>query len=130
MEQLEELADVVVYDSPPAATVTDAAVLSTRVDSVLHVVKARGSRRDLVLRVKNSLERVGARVLGPVLNQVGPSDLGYYSYYYYGYHQDNDEPQKRRGFQQRLRRRKEEAEDHKAERPSQPEEHAAIGSGG
>jgi len=48
MEQLKERVDVVVYDSPPAATVTDAVVLSSRVDAVLQVVWAGGTRRDLV----------------------------------------------------------------------------------
>ncbi len=91
MEQLKEHADVVVYDSPPAATVTDAVVLSSRVDAVLQVVLAGVTRRDLVLRGKAVLEKVGAHVLGPVLNRVSLSDLGYYYYYYYGYYRDGQE---------------------------------------
>ena len=92
MEQLKEHADVVVYDSPPAATVTDAVVLSSRVDAVLQVVLAGVTRRDLVLRGKAVLEKVGAHILGPVLNRVSLSDLGYYYYYYYGYYRDDHEP--------------------------------------
>jgi non-specific protein-tyrosine kinase len=91
MEQLQEIADVVIYDSPPAATVTDAAILASRVDAVIQVVKAGGTRRDVVLRVKSILEKVGGKVLGPVLNQVSPGDMGYYSYYYYGYYHDEDD---------------------------------------
>ena len=92
MEQLKEHADVVVYDSPPAGTVTDAVVMASRVDAVLQVVQAGRTRRDLVVRGREMLEKVGARVLGPVLNQVSLSDLGYYSYYYYyGYYRDGDE---------------------------------------
>lgn len=57
------------------------------------MVQAGGTRRDLVLRGKSVLEKVGARVLGPVLNRVQLSDLGYYSYYYaYGYYSDGREP--------------------------------------
>ena len=98
MAQLEENADLVLYDSPPAATVTDAAVLAARVDAVLHVVKAGGPRRDVVLRVRDILRTVGGHVLGPVLNQVSHSDLGYYSYYYYGYyHSDGDEAEEEGG---------------------------------
>ena len=104
MEQLKEHADVVVYDSPPAATVTDAVVLSSRVDAVLQVVLAGRTRRDLVLRGKSVLEKVGARILGPVLNRVSLSDLGYYYYYYYGYYRDGHQPDEQ-SVLHRLRRR-------------------------
>jgi succinoglycan biosynthesis transport protein ExoP len=95
MEQLQGLADMVIYDSPPVATVTDAVVLGSRVDGVLHVVQAGGPRREVVLRVKAQLEKVGARVLGPVLNQVDISDVGYYHYYYYyGYYHNGHDQEK------------------------------------
>ncbi|MFC2015940.1 CpsD/CapB family tyrosine-protein kinase, partial [Chloroflexota bacterium] len=124
MSWLKDQADIVVYDSPPAATVTDAAVLSSRVDAVVHVVKAGGPRRDIVVRVRAVLEKVGARVLGPVLNQVSLSDLGYYSSYYYGYYPDHESSRKRstrrpRRRPRRRRRRKPEAgfEDEPASAP-------------
>jgi hypothetical protein len=67
-------------------------VISSRVDAVLQVVWAGGTRRDLVRQGRAILEKVGARVLGPVLNRVSLSDLGYYSYYYYyGYYRDGHE---------------------------------------
>jgi succinoglycan biosynthesis transport protein ExoP len=107
MDRLKDHADVVIYDSPPAATVTDAVVLGSRVDGVLHVVQAGGPRRDLVLRAKTLLEKVGARILGPVLNQVSLSDMGYYTYYYYyGYHGDGHEPEERSALRRWLRRRR------------------------
>ena len=89
MEQLKGLADIVIYDSPPSATVTDGVVLASRVDAVIHVVLANATRPDMVVRLKGALEKVGAQVLGPVLNRVNVGDLGYYSYYYhYGYYND------------------------------------------
>lgn len=81
MEQLEEFADIVIYDSPPAAAVTDALVIASRVDAVLQVVLAGDTRIELVRRCKAVLERVGARILGPVLNGVSRSDWGYQAYY-------------------------------------------------
>jgi non-specific protein-tyrosine kinase len=91
MDQIKEHADVVIYDSPPAATVTDASVLASHVDGVIQVIWAGETRINLVLRCKAVLEQVGANILGPVLNQVTVSDLGYsYYYYYYGnYEQTN-----------------------------------------
>jgi hypothetical protein len=89
MEQLTEHAEVVIYDSPPAATVTDASVLASHVDGVIQVIWAGETRINLVLRCKAVLEQVGAKILGPVLNQVTVSDLGYYYYYYYyGHYQE------------------------------------------
>jgi non-specific protein-tyrosine kinase len=104
MEQLEQHADIVIYDSPPAATVTDAVVIGPRVDAVLQVVLAGKTRIDLVRRCRAVLERTGAHILGPVLNRVKQPDLGYYTYYYaYGYYQNGKngykppEPAKWRG---------------------------------
>jgi len=93
MEKLEKQADFVVYDSAPAGTVTDAVLLASRVDGVIHVVKAGGSRRDVVVRVKGMLEKAGGHVLGPVLNLVQRSDMGYYQYYYHDYYQPKEAAQ-------------------------------------
>jgi non-specific protein-tyrosine kinase len=90
MKQLGNQADIVIYDSPPAATVTDATILAQRVDAVIQVVWAGHTRINHILRCKSVLEHVGATILGTVLNQVKTSDLGYSSfYYYYGYYQEN-----------------------------------------
>jgi tyrosine-protein kinase len=81
--QLAQFADIVVYDSPPAATVTDAVVLAPLVDAVLQVVKAGSTRIDVLRRCKAMLQQHSAtRLLGPVLNHVRQADLGAYSYYY------------------------------------------------
>jgi capsular exopolysaccharide synthesis family protein len=104
MEQLDQHADIVIFDSPPAATVTDAVVMAPRVDAVLQVELAGKTRIDLVRRCKSVLERSGAHILGPVLNRVSQPDLGYYAYYYsYGYYHNGHngynpgEPAKPRG---------------------------------
>ncbi|MEZ4681902.1 MAG: CpsD/CapB family tyrosine-protein kinase [Caldilineaceae bacterium] len=102
MERLSAAADVVIYDTPPAATVTDAVLIAPLVDGVLQVVNSRGPRIDMVLRTKDFLERAGARVIGPVLNRVALNDLGYYAnYYYYGsYYNREQEKQQRSKVQQ------------------------------
>jgi capsular exopolysaccharide synthesis family protein len=122
MELLGRRADVVIYDSPPAATVTDAVVMASRVDAVVQVVQAGGPRRDVVLRAKALLEKVGARLLGPVLNQVNLSDLGYYTYYYYhGYDQEEQEVRPQTAWQRLLRRpRREERHREEAAEKARP----------
>ncbi len=63
-------ADVVLFDAPPVVVVTDAAILAARVDGVLLAINARGTKRDHALRAKELLEKVNARLLGAVLNNV------------------------------------------------------------
>jgi non-specific protein-tyrosine kinase len=77
---LSEQADIVLFDAPPVVAVTDAAVLASRVDGVLLVVKAGGTKRDQARRAKALLEKVNAHVVGAVLNNI-KMDTSYYRYY-------------------------------------------------
>lgn len=77
---LSERADVVLFDAPPIIAVTDAAVLASRVDGVLLVVKAGGTKRDHAQKAKALLDKVNAHLVGAVLNNV-KLDTSYYSYY-------------------------------------------------
>jgi non-specific protein-tyrosine kinase len=70
-------ADLVLFDSPPALAVSDAAVLSRRVDGVVLVVSAGRTRREHAARARQVLERAGARLLGVVLNNASPEDAVY-----------------------------------------------------
>jgi capsular exopolysaccharide synthesis family protein len=88
MEQLLGCADIVIYDAPPAVTVSDARILAPRVDAVLQVVCARRTNIDLVLRCKATLERAGAHIIGPVLNKVNRRDLEEYTPYRGHYYSD------------------------------------------
>ncbi len=79
-------ADVVLIDSPPVLPVTDAAVLSNRVDGVLMVATAGKSTRREFHRAQEVLSQVGAPLIGTVLNGVaGDSGYGYSYGYQYAY---------------------------------------------
>ncbi len=77
---LAERSDIVLFDAPPVVAVTDAAVLASRVDGVLLVIKAGSTKRDHARRAKALLEKVNAHLLGVVLNNI-KMDTSYYSYY-------------------------------------------------
>jgi capsular exopolysaccharide synthesis family protein len=77
---LKTRAEIVLFDAPPVIAVTDAAVLGTKVDGVLLVVRAGKTRRDHALRAKELLERVNVRVVGAVLNNA-PADQSLGGYY-------------------------------------------------
>lgn len=91
IENLKEEADVVLLDSPPALPVTDAAVLSSKTDGVLLITDAGNTRRDTARRAKEDLMRVGANILGAVLNKLSVRGASYYYYYYYYYYSRDDE---------------------------------------
>lgn len=77
---LTEKADIVLFDAPPIIAVTDAAVLSSKVDGVLLVINAGRTKREHAQRAKALLEKVNARLVGAVLNNV-PFDVSLHRYY-------------------------------------------------
>lgn len=81
LEFLKIKYDIVIIDTPPLEVVIDAQVLSTRVDGTILVVRADQSKNDSVMGAKKLLEKVGANVVGTVLNGVNKGK-NKYSYYY------------------------------------------------
>lgn len=71
----------IILDTPPLQAVTDAQVLSTKVDGVLLVVRAGNTKRDAVLNSVDLIKKVQGKVIGTVLNGVENKKN---SYYYYG----------------------------------------------
>lgn len=81
--------DHVIFDGPPALVISDAMVLAKQVDGVLLVARAVTNTRGQLKRAKEQLERIGARVIGAVLNGVQTRAGGYYrqafrEFYEYG----------------------------------------------
>jgi succinoglycan biosynthesis transport protein ExoP len=84
IQHLEQLADVIIFDSPPVLAVTDAAVLSKRAGGVILVTQAGRSRRDATRLAIKRLSQVEANLLGTILNQVSRRDgnRNQYAQYY------------------------------------------------
>ncbi len=72
--------DYVVVDSPPVLPVSDAVSLSGAADGVLLVAQAGRIAGDDTAEALNRLERVGAHVLGVVLNRTSGARRSPYSY--------------------------------------------------
>jgi non-specific protein-tyrosine kinase len=98
IEQLKEESDILLFDSPPILAVTDASLLANRVDGVLLVVDAGTTRREVALRGKEQLDKVGANILGAALNKLSHGRGGgyYYYYYYSSSSEEGTDPKKRR----------------------------------
>jgi capsular exopolysaccharide synthesis family protein len=71
-------ADVVIVDVPPILPVTDAVALATQVQSVVMVLRAGRTRRDVAQEAARRLEVVGADLVGCVLNGVPRSGAARY----------------------------------------------------
>lgn len=82
--QLGQAYDMVVLDTPPVVSFTDAVALSQIMDGVILVVRAGHTSRKIDLKGKERLAQVNARILGIVLNDIEMTDEGYGYYYGYG----------------------------------------------
>lgn len=78
---LERQRDVVIIDTPPAQALTDALSVAAHSSGVILVVESGKTNAVQARAVIDSLHKVGARVLGVVLNKAKDRQLA--SYYYY-----------------------------------------------
>ncbi len=86
-KSVKERFDTVIFDTPPAITVTDAVVLSNIVNGVIYVIKSGEVTKDMVKRSILQLSGKKSEMLGVVMNSVDVSRGSYYHYYsrYYKY---------------------------------------------
>jgi Mrp family chromosome partitioning ATPase len=86
MENLLDVArstyDLVVIDTPPLTVVSDAFPLLGKVDGVIIVGRVGRNRRDVAVRLHETLLAAGAPLLGVVANGFKAPRLGSYGYGY------------------------------------------------
>jgi non-specific protein-tyrosine kinase len=76
--------DYVIVDSAPVLPVSDSVALAGSVDGLLVVAHAGRVTQPNVAETLERLERIGAPILGLVLNQASQQSKGYYAYGGYG----------------------------------------------
>lgn len=81
--ELEQYYDLIIFDMPPLLAVTDAQIMSTKVDGTILVVRENQSHKQSIKRSVELLQQVGANLLGVVYNDVKREEGDSY-YYYYG----------------------------------------------
>lgn len=87
LARLDGQFDVVILDTPPLTAAADAAILGTGADGVLFVVRAGQTERGAARQSIQQLVKLGARVLGAVINDPDDVVARYeenYSTEYYG----------------------------------------------
>ena len=75
--------DLVIFDMPPVATVTDAQIISAEVDGTLLVVRERTTNKQALNRAVGLLKMAKAHIIGIAYNGVKRHGSDSY-YYYYG----------------------------------------------
>jgi len=80
--------EYILLDTPPVLPLTDAVVLTRKVDGAILVLRYHRVEIEAVLRAKERFESVDAPLLGAILNAVEISRFHSSYYYYYRYYQD------------------------------------------
>ncbi|MEX0426792.1 polysaccharide biosynthesis tyrosine autokinase [Nocardioides sp. DS6] len=88
LDQLRKEYDVVIIDAPPLLPVTDAALLASRADGALLLVRHGNVTRDQVRHSLDRLAQVDAALVGVVINGVPGRNRKYGYGYGYGYAPD------------------------------------------
>lgn len=84
IKQLKKMSDIVIFDGTPSLLVTDAIILSRVVDATIIVTSCNETKRENLDKVKKSIENVGGKIAGVVLNKVPTTSKKYEDSYYYG----------------------------------------------
>jgi len=91
LSELRQKYDRIIIDSAPTQAVSDSLMLSAKCDAVIYVVKADSTATNVVVNGLQRLMRVGAPIIGVVLNQFDSNVAARYGYAssdganYYGY---------------------------------------------
>ncbi|MBV9848957.1 MAG: polysaccharide biosynthesis tyrosine autokinase [Armatimonadetes bacterium] len=83
VEQMMDMADLVIFDSPPVLAAADAQILASQMDGTIMVVEAGETRKAAARRTLDLLRQARASVLGIAYNKMRVLDG---SGYYYHYH--------------------------------------------
>lgn len=82
--------DVVIFDAPPVSIVTDALLLCKKVDYVAIVAAVGETKKDMLANTKKSIENVGGKIAGVVLNKMPADKRKEYTKYYSKYSDTED----------------------------------------
>ncbi|UCC38740.1 MAG: polysaccharide biosynthesis tyrosine autokinase [Candidatus Aminicenantes bacterium] len=95
IQELRKNFDIILYDTPPTLPVADSAILGSKTDGIILVYQAGRTSRYALLRAKNQLENVNAKVWGLIINNLKAKFIEdvtpYQKYVYYRYYGDDEE---------------------------------------
>jgi capsular exopolysaccharide synthesis family protein len=93
IKQLSSLADVVLFDSPPASMFSDPYLMGKLVDGLVIVSQTGKTRTEMLKKVVNDLRMAGITLIGVVIQDRKGSDM--YGYRYYQHYSESKKKQKK-----------------------------------
>ena len=110
ISELKKEYDFILFDTPPVIAVTDALILTKKVDMTFVVVRCGQTDKGIIKRTKELMENIDAKIDGIIVNgiyvQKYYSKQNYYYYYYYYYYGDEIPKKQRNNVSRFLRKNK------------------------
>ena len=78
INELNEIYDYVIIDTPSIKNINDGLALASRCDGVIYVVRAEKTKKDDIIEGYRELEDINANIIGSVLNGIYDSSDSYY----------------------------------------------------
>lgn len=81
LDELSNNYDYVIIDTPPVGILTDAAIISTLSDGVLLAIKSGSTKKEMVKKAIDNIEKVNGNILGAIMTFVNVKNSQYGNYY-------------------------------------------------
>lgn len=91
IKNVKKIFDIIIFDGTPSLIVTDALIIARQVDATLIVTSYKTTKMGDVEKIKKSIENVGGKIAGIVINKIPVSAKKYENSYYY---EHNDKEQR------------------------------------
>lgn len=82
LNDLINIFDIVLIDTPPILTITDAQILSALSQGTIIVSSYGKTEKNELLSAKENIDKVGGKILGVVINKIPEKNNGQYGDYY------------------------------------------------
>lgn len=84
LKALHRQYDIIICDGTPCMLVSDSIILSKLVDTTVIVTANKVTKLDNLLKMKKSIEIVGGKISGAIINKMNINSKSYSNKYYYG----------------------------------------------
>ena len=84
LKKFKQIFDIIILDGTPCELVTDSIILSRIVDTTIIVASQKLTKKENLEKVKRSIENVGGKIAGVILNRIQIKAKQYSTSYYYG----------------------------------------------
>lgn len=85
INELRDIYDYIIIDTPPLNIVTDALLIGPRTDGIILVVRDAFTPHDTIKRAIDAAQFANIKILGAVMNGANPKNSRRYTYRRYGY---------------------------------------------